>query len=460
MVGPNLITLATTDFGSIVENVPRLKLSNMYIITNPTSLSGQSYVSRPSLSFLSSFSGKAIRGLFSQESTGQTAIYVVAGNNLYTFNSNGAAVLIGATPGTGFCSFASTVFGIAIVSDGNLYLYDGTTLTGVSIPDSQRVSSVTSLDNYFIVSIEETNKFYWIRPGETTIDPLNFESAERNPADIVAVKTIGDEMWSLGRATVEIFTDSGDTNAPFTRIAGRVYQIGCADRNSVVLTNKNTLPCLIWVTPNREVVLAQGVPAKVSNESIEELLRLSSTFTGWAFRVNRHDFYVLTTDNETLVFDITTGDWYRWSTYKKNTWDALLGIQVDNVIYAGSTSGNVYTLANSSADNTSDYIVCEVGGFIPNSSNQAMPCDVVTLFMNYGFSPSYVTGPLVELRFSDDSQSTWSPYFQGSLGLKGGYSTTLRFRSLGSFRRPGRYIEFRFSQLSSFRLDGATLNSV
>lgn len=454
-----LIDLTTTDFGSLTENVNRLKLSNMYVIKNPLSLSGKSYISRPSVSTLSQISGQRIRGIFNNESNGETTLFVVADSSFYTVSPTGSYEKIGDIPGQAFCSFASSIYHVAIVSDGGVFLYDGMTLTQVAVPDFQKASGITSLDNYFIISIENTNKFYWIRPAETIIDPLNFSSAERSPSDIVALTALGDELWTIGKTTTEIFIDSGDTNAPFIRIAGRVYQLGCADKNSLVKCNKNSIPCLVWVTSTKEVVLTQGVPSKISNTSVEELLKRSSNFMAWTFRTNRHDFYILTTDNETIVYDIHADDWYRWSSYQKDTWDASSGVQVDDKIYAiNPAQGLIYSLTSSPVDNTTDYIVCEVGGFIPNTTNVALPCNTITLFTNYGFSSSYSNGPLIEVRFSDNAGSTWSPYYQAAAGTKGRYNTTIRFRSLGSFRRPGRFVEFRFSEINTFRLDGATLN--
>ena len=454
-----LISLAKADFGSLGENVPRVKLSNMYIVQNPLSLSGASYISRPSLTLFTTLPESTIRGIFYKDSGGVTVIYVVAGNNLYTLGTDGSYTLIGAVPGVTFCTFASTIYHIAINSDGILYLYDGTTLTQVTTPGDLLVSDVTSLDNYFIFGSLNTSTFYWITPGSTTVDSLHFESAERNPDDIVTMISVGDELWAIGQETVEIFTDTGDQTAPFIRTPGRVFQVGCVDKHSIVKCNLNSLPCLIWVTPQFEVILSQGHPSKISNESIEELLRLSKTFTAWTFRVNRHDFYVLTTDTQTIVYDLNTSSWFRWSSYNKDTWDAFSGVQINGISYViNQTGGNIYNLSTANVDKTSDYIVCEVGGFIPNNINGGISCNSITLYMNYGTSLSYTKGPLIELRWSDDGGNTWTPYYQRNVGTRGYYDNSIRFRSLGNFPRPGRHIELRFSELSNIRIDGATMN--
>jgi len=454
-----VINFTDQDFESLSENISRVRLSNMYSVQNPLSLSGLSYIPRPTLaSFLDL--GNALRGIWYQAQGGVTTIYVVAGQSLCRLTPDLTSYeVLGEIPGTDFCTFASTIYGIAVVGDGGLFLYDGVTLLVVEIPDEQTVTDVTSLDNYFIIGSSGTNKFYWILPGESTIDPLSFASAERNPDDIVSVMSVGDELWILGQSTAEVFVDSGDVNAPFVRISGRAYQTGCVDKHSVVRTLKDSLPCLVWVTPSKEVILAQGVPSKISNESIEEVLKRSSTFTAWSFRTNRHDFYVLSTEVATLVYDLTTGLWYRWSTYLKDTWNAVSGIHIEDAVYCITNfDGQVYKLSYDSVDTGVDYLVCEVSGFIPNISTNSIICNNIHLFLNYGFSNSYLVYPVIEVRWSDDGGHTWSDYVQGSVGSQGLYDTYVGFRSLGRINRPGRFIEIRFSEIQSFRFDGATFN--
>lgn len=456
----SVIEFTRQDFDSLSENVARVKLSNMYTVDNPLSLSGHSYIPRPTLGAYKTLPSGSIRGIWYQSSQGSTLLYVVSGETLYKIDPETDIVTsVGSIPGADFCTFASTIYSIAIVASGKLFLFNGAVLTDVSIPDNNLATDVTSLDNYFIIGIKDTNRYYWINPGDLTIHPLSFASAERNPDDIVSVMSLGDELWVLGQSTAEVFVDSGDINAPFIRISGRVYQTGCADKLTVVNTLKETLPCLIWVTPSKEVVLAQGSPIKISDESVEEVLKRSSVFTAWAFRTNRHDFYVLSTDVATFVFDITAGVWCRWSTYLKDTWDAVAGIHVNDTVYCVTNfDGSLYKLSYNTTDANQDYLVCEVSGFVPQNSIKPVLCNNVTLFLNYGFSGSYLTSPTIELRWSDDGGHTWVNYMQAATGSRGLYDTNVSFRSLGRIVQPGRLFEVRFSELQSFRFDGATYN--
>ena len=463
------INFTDQDFESLSENVSRVKLSNMYTVQNPLSISGVSYIPRPTLTSFSAFTGKKVRGVWYQAQQGKTSIYVVADTTLYTLSNTGVATSVGTVLGTDFCTFASTIYHIGITGGGGLYLYDGTTLTSVTIPDAQTVTNVTSLDNYFVVGIQNTSRFYWVKPGAVSIDGLSFVSAERNPDDVVAVATVGDELWVIGQNTTEVFIDTGDQSAPFQRVNGRVYYSGCIDKYSVAVGTSlvgssiygggGVLPCLIWVTSSKEVILSQGRPNKISNESIEELLKRATTYRGWTFRTNKHDFYVLNTDIATLVYDLTSGKWYRWNTYQKNYWDASFGVQVNDVVYVSSDySGNVYKLTNKAVDNTQDYLVCEVSGFIQSQSENGTFCHRVTLSMNFGFASDYAATPVIEMRWSDDGGHTWTGYMQGQIGSRGSYGTVVSFRSLGSMVIPGRQIEIRFSEVQTFRFDGGVLN--
>lgn len=455
-----IIDLATSHFASEDKNVAPVKVVNFYATENPTSASQKSYISRPTVAGFSALPGSKTRGLYYQQGVFEDNFIAVCDNTLYKINDLGDATPLGNIPGVDECKFAATSFTFAILSDNIVYLYDGTTITTVVMPDDQLVSDLGSLNSYLILSVRDSNKFYWINPGDTTVDALSFASAEANADYLEGIKTTSDEVWLFGKNTTEVWAPSGDANAPFIRISGRIYNTGCVDNSSIAQGIVNTNPCLIWVSETREVVIAQGAIAKISNDYVEECLRKSTYFYGWCFRRNRNDFYVLTTDVITLVYDLSLNSWYRWNTYLSDTWDASKGVQKNDKVFVANLlqSSVISTLTDAAKDGTEDWLICEVTGLITNTdTRKPIICGIVEVAANVGYSSTYNFSPLVELRWSDDQGVNWSTYMQASLGLRGEAQTFPMFRSLGKITKPGRWFEFRFSNAENFRLDYVTM---
>lgn len=455
------IELAKGHFGSVSKNVPAVKVSNFYAVENPLSPDGVSYISRPAVEAVATLPvNETIRGMFYQQGWVDDNLLVVAGDSFYKLDKQNVYTRLATIPGVAACRFTATLFYVAVLSEGVVYLYDGSVLTPVNLPDGQLADDITTLNNYIIITVQNSTKYYWINPGDLTVDDLSFASAEANPDHLESVQTVSDEVWFLGRSTTEVWVPSGNADAPFTRVSGRVFSTGCLAQTSATTALNNGIPCLIWVSDSREVVLGQGSPDKISNDFVEEVLKASSTFLGWYFRRNRNDFYVLTTDVETLVYDLTYKTWYTWSTYLKTTWDASIGVQIEDTVYCSSLQQSpiISQLVDKPKDNTIDWIVSEISGAIGVFTRSNLPCFFLDLFANLGYSVDYSTAPLVELRWSDTQGATWSSYMQASIGARGATDTKVSFRSLGNIQRPGRLFEFRFSGVNNLRLDYVNMN--
>ena len=457
------IPLGLGDWGSVTQDIQRLKLHNMYVVANPSSPDEVSRVSRPTLTTSFTVGSGPIYSMWSQPNILNGDILVISGSELYRVNGiTKSSTLLGNIPGTSRVDIAGTqLIGqpdiIFLVRDGVLYNCDGTTISVVSVPDGQPVSSIATLNGYFVFSITNTQKFYWLEPGSTVVDPLNFASAERIPDPIISVNVISDEIWFLGLSGPEVWTPTGDLNTPFQRVSGRVYKEGCHNKDSVVTTAIDGLPALLWVTDTKAVVKAQGAPAKVSNESVEELLKTSDNISAWLFRYNRHDFYVISSELFTLVYDITANLWSKWDTYLLPYWVAQCGIQLRSTVYSGDyTSNKIFEFEEGVGDDDLP-VIREVSGFI-GAGNKPIKIAEVIAYVNSGWSPSYDINPTLELRWSDDMGATWSDYVPASIGERGDYLRSVSYRNLGLLRGAGRIFEFRISDLVRFRIDFCTLN--
>ena len=466
------IPLGNGDWESQSQTLPRIRLRNMYITQNPSSIDGITRISRPTLKrFYDLPTDEPVKGVWSREGIFNEDYFAVAGETFYRVANDGQShTVLGEIPGTGLVEFTSrtetSLFDtLLLVRDGVAYLYQESddSFTPVEMPDDRQVLSVASINNYFILTILNAQQFFWMNPGELTVNALNFASAERNPDNILSVKIVGDEIWFISREGPEVWTSilniDPTIGLPFQRINGRVYKEGCISRDTVVNMNFRSIPAVCWLTTKGAVVMAQGVPTRISNESIEELLRNATNIRCWTFRYNRHDFYVISTDQFGLAFDIDNQTWMRWDSQGENYWRAHLGSQIDSDIIAGDAKEGILWQLEEGFSDDGTTVVRELAGFLPHSAKPTQINDVYAN-LNSGWSPTYDLEPKLELRWSDDQGATFSPYLEASLGTRGEYGRQVIFRSLGLLRAPGRLFEFRFSEEATLRFDYAVINEI
>lgn len=101
--------------------------------------------------------------------------------------------------------------------------------------------SIENLSSSVLVAVGNSQKCYFIEPGNTRIDPLNFFSKESNPDNISQMITVGDQTIIMGDGSTENWYATGVFAAPFAPVSGRVYRRGtlagtaCAVGDAVIL---------------------------------------------------------------------------------------------------------------------------------------------------------------------------------------------------------------------------------
>lgn len=193
-----------------------------------------------------------------------------------------AAVKISAlTAGTGGNSISFTVTaGTALTASGSGTLANGgiQALQGCTMPGGVTPGSITQVSSYVLVSVAGTQEFFWINPGETTIDPLNFASKESSPDPIVMMREVGDQVLIMGAKSTENWYATGNIASPFAPIEGRVYARGVVTGtpvvvdDGVVLVGDDGRVYSIGFQPGDSTDTAWGVN-RISNNGIEERIR-------------------------------------------------------------------------------------------------------------------------------------------------------------------------------------------
>ena len=185
------------------------------------------------------------------------------------------------TSGTGGNSLTLSVTGgSALTASGSGHLTNGgiEALQGCTMPDGVSPLSLTQVSSYVLVSVANTQKFFWINPGEITIDPLNFASKESSPDPIMCMREVGDQVLVMGAKSTENWYATGNLAAPFAPIEGRVYARGVYNGtpvvvdDGVIMVGDDGRVYSIGFQPGDNTDAQWGV-TRISNNGIEERIR-------------------------------------------------------------------------------------------------------------------------------------------------------------------------------------------
>jgi hypothetical protein len=269
----------------------------------------------PGLRLLTTAGQGPIRGLWNY---GGIA-YVVSGDKLYSMAGFGTPVLIGTVSGTGPVSMVDNGTQLFIACGGPSYIYNNSTgaFGLITDPDFPGALTVGYLDGYFVF-IEPSSQKIWTTTllDGTSIDPLDFASAEGNPDNLVSMIVDHREAWLFGTNSVEVWYDAGNADFPLQRIQGAYNEIGCAATFSVAKLDNG----LFWLGSDARgqgiVYRSQGYSGvRISTHAIEYAIAQYGNISdaiAYTYQQEGHSFYVLTfpSADKTWVYDVSTQAWH------------------------------------------------------------------------------------------------------------------------------------------------------
>jgi hypothetical protein len=145
-------------------------------------------------------------------------------------------------------------------------------IVAVPMPGDFAPVSVAFLNGYILIAVGEgqnvNGRFYWVEPGETTVDPLNFATAERSPDPAHQVVVFGDQFWLPGQSTTETWFMTGNLDAPVSRVQGILF-----DRGTIPGTALRVKDTMMIVDNDGAVFQIKGGLRRVSTPAIEERIR-------------------------------------------------------------------------------------------------------------------------------------------------------------------------------------------
>lgn len=433
----------------------------------------------PGLRKLATVGDGPVRGLWAPQITGSDG-YVVSGQGLYKIDTAYNSTFLGTINGTGPVSIADngTQIFIAANPDGYIYNMDTGAFAPIGDPDFPGCATVGYLDGYFVFNQPNSQKI-WVTSllDGSSVDPLDFASAEGAPDQLVSVNVDHREAWLFGTSTVEVWYNAGTADFPLQRIQGAFNELGCAAVYSIAKLD-NTLFWLGADARGRGVVYrAVGYRGeRISTHAVEYAIQRYSTISdavAYSYQQEGHKFYVLTfpAADATWVYDTVTGAWHerrglvngRFTRHRSNC-----QMNFNNETIVGDyENGNIYAFdLNVYADDTAPQkwlrswralppgenrlkrtahhtlqLDCESGVGTGVSIEGGVPLvteanlDILTesgVSLLVELAP-VVAGsyPQVMLRWSDDGGHTWSREHWTSLGAIGKYGQRVFWRRLG-----------------------------
>jgi hypothetical protein len=163
-------------------------------------------------------------------------------------------------------------WGAATLTGGGVHV-----LHGVEVPGGAAPRAVVSIAGFVVVVIGDSQRFYWLRPGEIEIDPLDFASAEFAPDNLTDAIAVADQLWLAGGSSIEVWYVTGVLDSPFQPVAGRAFANGVVEstlarvRDTVLFVGKDMR---VYSMGGNHLYYTQGGQMQpISTHAIEERIR-------------------------------------------------------------------------------------------------------------------------------------------------------------------------------------------
>ena len=445
----------------------------------------------PGLRFLANMGDGPIRGLWQFNGSG----YVVSGESLYKIDTLWRATFIGLVSGaSGPVSMSDNGTQMFIACNGPSFIYNSLTdeFKQIDDPDFPGAVTVGYLNGYFVFN-EPNSQRLWLTQllDGTSIDPLDFASAEGSPDGLISVLISHREAWLFGTNSVEVWYDTGAPDFPLGPVQGAYNEIGCIAPFSVAKLDNG----IFWLGADARgqgiVYRATGYTAqRVSTHAIEWQIQQYENMTdaiAYTYQQDGHAFYVLIfpSANTTWVFDVATAMWHEraafvngdFTRHRSNCQMAFNG----EVVVGDHEVGNLYAFdLNVFSDNGETQKWLRSWRALPTGQNDlkrtaqhslqldaetgAIDDSVITpivivdisnpnddlltesgdflvweapasaggkLLINEALLTATGIDPQAMLRWSDDGGHTWSNSHWRSMGKTGAYGTRVIWRRLG-----------------------------
>lgn len=399
----------------------------------------------PGLTLLATVGNGPIRGLWAMGSY----LYVVSGSTLYKVDSAYTATSLGTVTGTGPVTMSDNGTQLFVACNPDAFIYNTSTLVFAEITDADftGAGTVAYLDGFFVYN-EPGSQRIWVTSllDGTSVDPLDFASAEGSPDGVVGIIVDHRELWVFGTNSTEVWYNAGNPSFPFGPIQGAFSEIGCAAPYSIAKMD-NTV---FWLSSDARgygmIYRAQGYTGqRISTHAVEWQIQQYGNISdavAYTYQQDGHAFYVITfpSANATWVYDASTQAWHERAGFSNGSFVRHRGncqAFFNNITIVGDyEDGSIYEMSLTTYDdNGAVQKWLRSWRALPPGQNNLKRTAHHSLQLDcesgVGLNSGQGEDPQVMLRFSDDGGHTWSNERWVSIGAIGAYGTRAIWRRLG-----------------------------
>jgi hypothetical protein len=332
------------------------------------------------------------------------------------------------------------------------------TTTGVSLTFEtgfplERVPGIAYLDGY--INVMTPDATIWSsdanEPDSWALDSNIVAQIEADQGVYLSKQLV--YVLAFKKYSIEIFYDAGNaTGSPLSPVQGAKVSIGCRHPNTVSQMEGT----VFWVSQARDggtaVYLMDNVKSsQISTPSIERLLQQAdyTTVYSWCARVAGHRYYCVTlaASNLSLVYDMTSQQWYQWTDNNGNYLPFVSASYTgDNqAIFQHATNGKMYQLEITNTTDEGATITMDL--YTPNYDGGTRKRKSVVIM---DVIADQTDGSVLQVRVSDDDYQTWSNFREVDLSKNRPMLT-----NCGTFRR--RAYHFRHQSNTPLRIQAVEL---